>query len=117
MKIIILLSLLVSPLTMAKDTGQWAQAPPDVRQWFQDQRVPHGPHKGFPCCSVADGEEVQEDIRAGEYWIKGGHFPDWTLVPDNAVIKGPNQHGQPIVWYYHVDGNPQIRCFAPGAGI
>ncbi len=112
-----LLLLLFSPLVMAKDNGQWAQAPPNVRQWFQDQKVPGGPHKGFPCCSAADGEEVQEDIRDGQYWIKGGHFQDWTMVPEAAIIWGPNLHGQPIAWYYHEDGIARVRCFAPGAGI
>jgi hypothetical protein len=39
-------------------------------------------------------------------------------VPDNAVIRGPNLHGQPIVWWVW-GGGPgyTIRCFAPGGGV
>ncbi len=123
-KLTVILLVFCNSLAVAKDNGQWAQAPPDVRQWFQDQKVPSGPHKDQSCCNMADGEQVQEDIRHGQYWIKGGHFPDWTLVPDEAVIRGPNKHGQPIVWWFSgqynngVQTSPTgIRCYSPGAGI
>lgn len=124
LNIFICLFLWVSTAALARDNGQWAQTTPDVRQWFQDQKVPSGPHKDQSCCSAADGEQVQEDIRAGQYWIKGGHFPDWTLVPDEVVLKSPNKHGQPIVWWASATYNngaqtapASIRCYSPGAGI
>jgi hypothetical protein len=41
----------------------------------------------------------------------------WIVVPDSAVIKGPNRIGYAIVWLY---GPPEynervvVRCFLPG---
>lgn len=86
-----------------------------VAQWLQQQRVPegNGNSSGFSCCNDHDVDEVEEDIRDGHYWIKGGHFPEWTEVPDSLVIREPNRHGQPVVWWMGI-GPYSIRCFAPG---
>lgn len=117
---LLVLILLVAP-ALAHNDGRWNDVDPKIRQWLKDQRVPNGPFKGTSCCSEADGEEVQEDIRDGHYWIKGGHFPDWTPVPDEAVIHGPNEWKQPITWWTLSGSWAQvpvvIRCYAPGAGI
>lgn len=107
--------------------GQYAQVDPAVRQWFRQQTVPGGPHKGFSCCSEADGTYAEEDIRAdpdgsSHYWVRFeayGRPVDWMKVPDEAVITEPNRHGRAVVWFAAPNdgGLPVIRCFIPGAGI
>lgn len=100
---------------MARDNGQWKNADASTRQWLRDQK---SPKTGMSCCNESDGEQVQEDIREGHYWIRGGNFSDWTLVPDDVVLRGPNMHGQPVVWSrVQIVGKPSIYCYAPGAGI
>lgn len=81
------------------------------RQWFRDQEIPGSKAK---CCSEADGEEVQEEIRGEYYWIKGGKFPDWTRVPKEAVIENPNLVGRPVVWWALNEEQYIIRCYSPG---
>lgn len=92
--------------------GQYNDVAPMIRKWFQEQK---SPLTGQVCCNEADGITVQEDIRQGKYWTKGGPFSEWTPVPDQVVIKAPNLNGAPVLWWMSQDGQPQIRCYAPGA--
>jgi hypothetical protein len=96
----------------AKDNGQWAQYSLKERQWFKDQRQPG---TGASCCDDADGEQVEEDIRNGEYWIRSDKTAGlWLRVPPEVVIKGPNMFGRPVAWFRWTDGTPKIFCYAPG---
>lgn len=85
---------------------------PEQRKWFSDQKLPG---RNVSCCSLADGEEVQEEIRGVYYWIKGGPFGEWTQVPSEAVITDtPNIIGQPVIWWALAGEVYAIRCFHPG---
>jgi hypothetical protein len=105
----------------AMDRGQFANAPPEVRQWFEGLRSP----KGEPCCSYADGHRTGYDMRQGQYWvpIEG----EWYPVPPEAIIKTANPVGEAIVWYLlrYADEYPgvspgpkyRILCFVPSDGV
>lgn len=41
---------------------------------------------------------------------------DWMQVPDEVIIREPNRHGAPVVWWMIRDGDVAIRCYAPGGG-
>jgi hypothetical protein len=45
---------------LARDNGQYNNVAPEIRQWFRDQK---SPKTGGLCCTEADGNEAQEDIR------------------------------------------------------
>jgi hypothetical protein len=123
--------LLMSSSVRAEWRAEMAQEfTPQEQMWFKEQITPGGPQKGGRCCDTSDGTYAQEDIRDGHYWTRyhwrrypgNGVFiegdTDWVEVPDRAVIHEPNRHGAPAVWYYFTDGpTPQIRCYAPGAGL
>jgi hypothetical protein len=107
--------------------GQYAQIDAQDRAWFRAQK---SPQTGNSCCNEADGTYAEEDIREGHYWTRFMMhritYPpaqekdvpvDWMQVPDEVVIKQPNRHGAPTVWWY-IDGQTQkvmIRCYAVGA--
>src|SRR5262245_23617447 len=78
--------------------GEWSKLPPEIKRWFQDQRIPNNP--AFSCCNEADADEVEEDIRGGQYFIRsdmtGGQ---WVQVPDEAIIRTPNKFGRPVAWW------------------
>src|SRR6516164_6662447 len=40
------------------DRGQFANVPPEVREWFEHLRSPNG----VPCCSYADGHRTGYDM-------------------------------------------------------
>ena len=108
--------------------GKWAAASPSERKWFKEQRQPKSGHL---CCSEADGDQVDEEIRydsgTPRYWIAsdktGGK---WLLVPEDAVIHEGNPHGRAVAWFRWQDGNGRwssaprtdlpvsVYCFAPG---
>lgn len=105
---------------LAHDASQHAQMTPAQREWFGKQTIPKGaPNEGMSCCSSADGQFAEEDIREGHYWTR---FPAggtrWYQVPDAVVIIAPNRNGAAAVWWGGaVEGYANtiyIRCFAPG---
>ena len=104
--------------------GPFAQYTPKEQQWLKQQKRPGG---GSLCCSEADGEQVDEEIRAGRYWVNSSKTRgEWLLVPTEAVILQPNPQGRPVAWYRWVspDGSfssserkdlkVEVFCFAPG---
>ena len=106
----------------AMDRGQFANVPPEVREWFEHLRSPNG----VSCCSYADGHRTGYDMRQGQYWvpIEG----EWYPIPPEAVIKTANPVGEAIVWYqsqsqseyYEVmSTGPKYRilCFIPSDGV
>jgi hypothetical protein len=111
----LLLVLLLCVPALARDNGQFNQVSPEMRQWFRDQK---SPKTGMICCTEADGNEAQEDIRDGHYWATWPNVaPTWYPVPDEVVIRDPNKVGHPVVWIYYEQGEVKIRCFAPGGGV
>ena len=108
-----LLLAMYAPAVPARDLdGQWAQLPQQQRDWLRKQI---NPQNKLSCCTEADGEQVDEEIRAGRYWIQSaktsGH---WIIVPEEVVIKEPNLHGRPVAWWHIKNGRSEIFCYAPG---
>lgn len=100
--------LLVTPcLTLARDDGRYAQSP--LKQWFDSLRSAKG-----PCCSDADGEETEWEMRDGSYWAPIDGV--MTRVPDSALLTQPNKAGKAMKWLYYENGEKVFRCFIPGSG-
>jgi hypothetical protein len=127
---LLVMFLLMAPFAaIATWRPEYAQLSDQERQWFRTQRVPG---KGYTCCSEADGAQAQEDISGEHYRVRftARRHPSidmtqfveedsgWMDVPDEAVIREPNKHGSPVVWYYWKAGATlTIRCYAPGPGL
>ena len=92
----------------ARDDGRWAQSP--LKEWFDGLRSGKG-----SCCSDADGEETDYEMRDGSYWapIEGV----MTRVPPEALLTVPNKAGKAMKWLYLENGKLVFRCFIPGAGL
>lgn len=94
-------------------------------EWIEQQRD----SRGWLCCSIADGREVEARMSAnGGYEVRfihpesiiGQPQPErgrWYPVPPQAVIGAPSPAHVSIAWWYTLgeaaQGSP-IRCFAPG---
>jgi hypothetical protein len=116
---------LVCSAAFARWRPEYAAVDPIDREWFGSQR---NPSTGITCCTEADGTFAEEDIRDGAYWTRFEYkrrdgvnpeysvLSEWMEVPVETIIKDkPNRHGAPVVWWYYLDGNVGIRCYAPGA--
>jgi hypothetical protein len=97
--------------------GQYSQVDPDKRKWYRNQTSP----SGYNCCSEADGTDVDEDIRDGEYWVRWDKsvaiHPEtsgWMKVPAAVIIPGPNRYGPIVWWAYSEDAGLSIRCYSRG---
>jgi hypothetical protein len=109
--------LLAAAVILVRDpTGKWAGDP--LEPWFQSLQN----KVGIYCCARADGypfEDGEWDIKENNYrvFIQGR----WVVVPDDAVLSGPNKFGKAIVWFRNYPGRvtPDIRiqCFIPGSGV
>lgn len=102
----------------AQDTAQHRQVSPETEAWTEALTN----QVGIGCCTTENGfrpAEVEWDISVNSYRVKlDGH---WILVPDEAVIRGPNRLGYAAVWFeidHDIDFEEstfEIRCFLPGA--
>jgi hypothetical protein len=109
-----------SMAAVARDLdGRYAQSP--LKPWFD--QLASG--KGL-CCSVADGYTVDDpdwEVVNGHYRVRikniaiPGDPLEWVDVPDDALIKEPNQAGRTMVWPTYGYSGVTIRCFMPGAMI
>jgi hypothetical protein len=105
-----------SGLAQAHDDGRYANSP--LKPWFESLHSKRG-----LCCADADGmtlKDVDWDSKDGHYrvFVEG----TWWDVPEDAVIKEPNQDGRTIVWPIYVWSESKlqalkIRCFMPGTMI
>jgi hypothetical protein len=100
----------------ARDNGQWADQPPEIRRWFQGLSN----QQGGQCCSFADGVSIEDpDWRitpTGTYQVF--YREQWRDVPATALIKGANRIGHAVLWPIDsVSGGGVviIRCFMPGS--
>jgi hypothetical protein len=106
------LCLLLPTVALAHDDGRFAGSP--LKAWFERLST----KAGGLCCALADGIV---DVTWGT--TPDGHYRvyvwgQWVVVPDEAVVQGPNRLGRAVVWPY-IDDVPggslvQIKCFLPG---
>jgi hypothetical protein len=109
--------LLAAAVILVRDpTGKWAGDP--LQPWFESLRN----KLGLYCCAKADGNVLDD----GEWDIKGNNYRvfvqgRWVVVPDDAVLSGPNKFGKAIVWFRNYPGrvtpDTRILCFLPGSGV
>jgi len=92
----------------ARDDGRYAQSP--LKPWFDSLKS----QKGF-CCSVADGQETEYEMRDSNYWAPIDGV--WQPVPTEAVITQPNKVGRAMKWIYMENGQKKFRCFLPASGV
>ena len=103
---------LASQLGHARDRGQFANANPELRAWFNALKSGKG-----PCCSDADGSAISDaDWESGNGHYRVRIDGEWVNVPDEAVITEPNRVGRTMVWPIRDGvGGLYIRCFMPGS--
>ena len=110
------LLLAVAVILIRDPTGKWANDP--LHPWFESLKN----KTGLVCCAEADGHPLDED----EWGIKDNTYRvfvqgEWIVVPDDALILGPNKFGKAIVWFRNYPGrvtpDTHIQCFIPGSGV
>jgi hypothetical protein len=106
-----LLLPLASHFGHARDRGQFANATPELKAWFEGLKSGKG-----PCCSDADGTAVSDvDWESGNGHYRVRLDGEWVDVPDEAVITQPNRVGRTMVWPLRGYLGLTIRCFMPGS--
>jgi hypothetical protein len=117
--------------------GQYVRVPPEIKEWFRNQKIPG---TEATCCSESDGVYGEQDVRNGKYWTRfvieyraydctaanpGGCLDkgikteqiDWIPVPEHVIIRNTkNPYFNPIIWWMREEGMPngvRIRCYVP----
>ncbi len=106
--LIALVVLAASAPALARDDGRYAQSP--LKQWFDSLTSGRG-----ACCSDADGERTEYEMRGNAYWAPIDGV--MTEVPADALLTVPNKVGHAMKWLSMSDGKRVFRCFLPGAGL
>lgn len=114
------LVLLAAAPAVARDDGQWANQPPEIREWFESVMQPNSRSS---CCGsgdafdvALDGEEPNGDIRA--IILNGrGIYPDGKLV-DVPRSRLQAKFGNPLdkVILFIGIGTGQPLCLIPRVG-
>lgn len=86
---------------------------PGLGDWYSGLRSGRG-----PCCD-GPGKDATH-LESDDWESRDGHYRvriegKWLDVPDDAVLKEPNKDGRTLVWLWRMMGEPQVRCFIPGA--
>ena len=101
--------LLFAAASQARNYGQYGNLSPAVRTWIES--LTDNLH--VPCCAIADGSVPEAwEMQKDHYRVK--IYGEWLVVPDMAVIKGPNRLGHAVVWVDESEDMLGVRCFLPG---
>jgi hypothetical protein len=119
---LILLGLTVLALgapAVARDNGQWASAPSEIREWFQALRQPD--HPRISCCGEADAFEADQFETEGDHYVaiitdgKGVIQNGTRISVPNTKMKfdrgNPTGHG--IIF---IGDRGQIYCYVTPGG-
>lgn len=89
---------------------------PNLNEWYRGLASARG-----PCCDGSDVAHVEDPHWkiVGDYATGKQHYEvflesEWRVVPDEAVLPGPNLDGRALVWPIKGWGGLTIRCFMPG---
>lgn len=103
---------LIITIASARDYGQYADSPPEIRNWFRGLTDQYKNN----CCDTSDGTRLE----APDWKFDGENYKvrldgKWIDVPPGAVVTENNRVGYSIVWrIFNLDGTVKIRCFLPG---
>jgi hypothetical protein len=103
----------------ARDNGQWANSPPNIREWFEGLRQPD--HPRISCCGEADAFEADTFEAEGDHYVAiitngKGVIPNGTRISvPNTKMKwdrgNPTGHG--IIF---IGDRGQIYCYVTPGG-
>src|ERR1700751_5860779 len=87
MRYLVLLLMLCVP-ALARNSGQWADEPANIREWFRTLMQPENPY--MSCCGEADAFEADSFEVEGDHYvaiITDGH----GVIPNGTHIAVPNK--------------------------
>jgi hypothetical protein len=111
--------LALSVPAAARDNGQWANSPVEIREWFQNLRQPD--HPRLSCCGEADAFEADTFEVEGDHYVaiitdgKGVIANGTRITVPNSKIKfdkgNPTGHG--IIF---IGDRGQLYCYVTPGG-
>jgi hypothetical protein len=104
----------------ARDDGQWANVPENVRQWFRSLKQPDHPRQS--CCGEADAFEADNFEAEGDHYVAiitngKGVIPSGTRIPvPNQKMKSDagNPTGHGIIF---LGPQRQVYCYVTPGGL
>ena len=117
---IALLTFALCAPAAARDNGQWANSPANIREWFQSLRQPD--HPRLSCCGEADAYEADTFEAEGDHYVAiitdgKGVLPNGTRIAvPNSKMKwdkgNPTGHG--IIF---IGNQGQVYCYVAPGGV
>ena len=109
----------------ARDNGQWADSPTNLRQWFQSLMQPDNPY--MSCCGEADAFEADTFEVEGDHYIAiitdgKGVIPPGTRIPvPNQKMKwdagNPTGHGIIFLGFGPQMFQRTVYCYVAPGGV
>lgn len=103
----------------ARDGGQWADQPPEIRAWFGSVMQPGG---RASCCGEGDAYDVELDGDAPDGSIRAVVVDGHGVIPDGTLVIVPRErlqakYGNPldkVILFIGANGKP--LCLIPRVG-
>jgi hypothetical protein len=110
----------------ARDSGQWANAPTSIRQWFQKLMQPDNPYQS--CCGEADAYQADSFEVEGDHYVaiitdgSGDPSVGKPAIPNGTRIPVPNHKmkwddGNPTGHGILFIGNGGVYCYITPGGV
>jgi hypothetical protein len=116
---IALIVVVLSASAAARDNGEWANSPVEIREWFQSLRQPD--HPRLSCCGEADAFEADTFEVESDHYVAvitdgKGMIPNGSRIPvPNTKMKfdrgNPTGHG--IIF---IGSAGQVFCYVTPGG-
>lgn len=106
---------------LARDTGQWASQPEEIRAWFRSVMQPENPAQS--CCGEADAFDVEMAGEGpdGSMEVRILAGPDEYLI--GAIISVPRsklqtRYGNPLdKFILFIGSGGRLYCLIPKSGV
>jgi hypothetical protein len=118
--VLLAISAVIVTRAFARDNGQWADQPANVRWWFNSLMQPDDPYRS--CCGEADAFEADTFEVEGDHYVAiitdgKGVLPSGTHIPvPNAKMKwdagNPTGHG--VIF---IGSQGQVYCYVAPGGV
>jgi hypothetical protein len=115
---ILIVSNAVGGHALARDFGQYANVPQEIRDWYRNAELTEAAQQRLSwkkCCDHADVVKTQFRVNKSTggdewYWLHDGH---WKPIPSDIIHWGVSAPGgAPVLFVY----DNVETCFFPGEG-
>jgi hypothetical protein len=109
-KLLWIAAVLIALVILAVTAKAHDHTRPELNDWLKSL---HSQNKTW-CCDGSDTDAIEDwETRGNRYRVK--FRGQWFDVPSDALVDGPNNGGEALLWMNKGFSGLAVRCFKPGS--